>query len=189
MKFSLYFSYYVAADKMFTAVACHPKEECVLTGDNIGRVLLWQDLSRRKLTSIYHWHSLPVKAVCFSPFGSTFFSGGSENVLVKWDVANPHSKQFLPRLPSSIEHIAVSNNNLYVAVGTTDNAIQIINTQFNLVSVIQHLVMGKKFRAGIVHDPRTKALVLNGITGHVQFYTPEDMNLLYNVSCLFIYKI
>lgn len=155
----------------------------------MGRVLVWQGLSLRKVQSVYHWHSLPVKAVCFSTSGSMFFSGGDENVLVKWDFRNPHLKQFLPRLPSSIEHISVANNNLYVAIATGDNAIQIVNSQLKLVSVIQHLVMGKKFRAGIVYDPRTKALVLNGITGHVQFYTPEDMNLLYNVSCLKICKI
>lgn len=177
------YEYHIQKPKYFTCVACSPVEECVITGDSIGMIILWYSLeSKQPSRAVYHWHTLPVQCLTFSHFGSTFFSGGSESVLVKWHMDNSHEKQFLPRLPSTLEHLAVSSDNQFIAVATADNAIQILDSTMNVVSVIQHLALGTKFSGGIAYDHRTKAMILNGITGHVQFYSPYDMNLLYNLD-------
>ncbi|KAK5639876.1 hypothetical protein RI129_010687 [Pyrocoelia pectoralis] len=169
--------------KYFTCVACSPVEECVITGDSLGAILLWYDLeSAQPSRAIYHWHTLPVHCLTLSYFGTTFYSGGGESVLVKWHMDNPHEKLFLPRLSSTLEHVAVSSDNQFIAVATADNAVQVLDSTMNVVSVIQHLVLGTKFSGGIAYDYRTKAMILNGITGHVQFYSPHDMNLLYNLD-------
>ncbi|KAF2903057.1 hypothetical protein ILUMI_03126, partial [Ignelater luminosus] len=174
----------IEASKHFTCVACHPEQECVITGDSLGRVILWYNLTDPKNTSraVYHWHTLPVRSLSFSSSGTNFYSGAGECVLVKWYLDNPHHKEFLPRLPSTIEHINVSNGNQFIAVATADNAVRILDTRFETVSIIQHLVLGMHFPAGIVYDQRTKSMVLNGLTGHVQFYSPNDMTLLYNLD-------
>jgi NET1-associated nuclear protein 1 (U3 small nucleolar RNA-associated protein 17) len=69
--------------------------------------------------------------------------------------------------------------------------IQIVDPQLKLISVIQHFTLQVEarhglplFPAGISVDPRTKAMVMNGRTGHVQFYSPRSTTLLYNVSVL-----
>jgi NET1-associated nuclear protein 1 (U3 small nucleolar RNA-associated protein 17) len=69
--------------------------------------------------------------------------------------------------------------------------IQIIDPQLKLISVIQHFMWQveannglPQFPAGISVDPRTKAMVMNGRTGHIQFYSPRTATLLYNVSVL-----
>ncbi|XP_066254192.1 WD repeat-containing protein 75 isoform X1 [Euwallacea similis] len=176
-------SYQMAKNsRKFTCVSCHPQEEAVLTGDDTGRVVFWQNLFGKKTQAIYHWHNLPVKCLAFSTLGSYFYSGANEAVLVKWQIDNPKIRQFLPRLPGGLVQLAVSDNNAYVAVATTDNAVRIIDSRMNQLTLIQHLVVGSQFECGIIYDPITRALVMNGNVGCVQFYSPIDHSLLYNVD-------
>lgn len=49
------------------------------------------------------------------------YTGGGECVLVKWTLANPQNKSFLPRLQAPIKHLTIAPENLYVAVSTLDN--------------------------------------------------------------------
>lgn len=78
----------------------------------------------------------------------------------------------------------MANNNQYITVITTDNAVQTVNLQFETVGIIQHLVLASNFSAGILFDNRTKCLVMNGLDGHLQFYSTLTGQVLYNVSCL-----
>jgi NET1-associated nuclear protein 1 (U3 small nucleolar RNA-associated protein 17) len=118
----------------------------------------------------------------------TFYSGGNESVLVRWQLHNPLEKKFLPRLPSTIAQISVSTNNKFIAVSTDDNAVRILDSKLDSVSLIQHLVIGDNFQTGIVYDPRTRALVMNGNVGQVQFYSTNDNSLLYNVSRCVLFR-
>lgn len=171
--------------RKFTCVACHPVEQMVLTGDDNGRIVLWQNIfGYKKSQAVYHWHTLPAKCVTFSPLGSYFYSGADECVLVKWQIDNPNQKQFLPRLPGGIVQVSVSDNNAYTAVTTSDNAVRIIDSKMDQISLIQHLVLGNQLESGIIYDPITRALVMNGNIGCVQFYSPNDQTLLYNVSLI-----
>ncbi|XP_030761208.1 WD repeat-containing protein 75 [Sitophilus oryzae] len=174
--------YTMSRNRTFTCVACHPNEQVVLTGDNTGRVVVWQDIFNKQTQAVFHWHNLPVTCLAFSASGSNFYSGGNECVLVKWQFDRPNFKQFLPRLPAELRHITVSENNAYLAVATSDNAIRIIDSRLNQINLIQNLVFGRQFESGIHFDPITRSLVLNGNTGCVQFYSPNDMSLLYNID-------
>ena len=49
------------------------------------------------------------------------YTGGGENVLVKWNLDNPQARNFLPRLSAEITFIEISNNFEYVAIATLDN--------------------------------------------------------------------
>ncbi|XP_008190612.1 WD repeat-containing protein 75 [Tribolium castaneum] len=169
--------------RQFTCVACHPLNEVILTGDNTGRVLMWQKFLTTKPTkAVFHWHTLPVKCIGFSATGTCFYSGGDESVLVKWQLDNHFEKKFLPRLPSTIAQISVSPNNIFVAISTDDNAVRIVDSRLDNVSLIQHLVIGDSLESGIVVDSKSRALVMNGNVGHIQFYSPCDNSLLYNVD-------
>lgn len=123
-----------------------------------------------------------MNTVSFSNSGSYFYSGGGESVLVKWLFENASDRRFVPRLPEEITHIQVASNNLYIAVATNDNAVRILDNTLNQVSLIQHLVLANHFDSGIVHDLRSRSLIMNGNQGHIQFYSPDDMSLLYSVS-------
>lgn len=166
-----------------TAVACHPTEECVLIGDNSGRILLIQALFERIPTRAkFHWHSLPVRTLAFSASGTSFYSGGEEAVLVKWNINDHHNKEFLPRLPASIKYITCSPNNSSLAISTEDNAIHLVDPQFKSLHVIQQYVVSTTNEAGIVFDERSKCLVFNSLSGHIQFFRPHDSSLIYSVS-------
>ncbi|EZA57753.1 WD repeat-containing protein [Ooceraea biroi] len=172
-----------------TCIAGHPEEECVATGDSTGRVVVWRSLFlTRPYTAVFHWHTLPVTEIAFSKSGGHMYTGGGECVLVKWTLANPQHKSFLPRLPAPIKHLTIAPDNLYVAVSTLDNGIVIVNPQKKLTSVIQNFTWGVAssskdlFPAGLIVDPRTGSLVLNSRTGHVQFYNIHTKNLLYNIN-------
>ncbi|XP_017756050.1 PREDICTED: WD repeat-containing protein 75 [Eufriesea mexicana] len=175
--------------RMPTCIAGHPEEECVATGDTTGRVVVWKGLYQtRPYTAVYHWHTLPVTEIIFSKSGGHMYTGGGECVLVKWVLANPHHKSFLPRLPAPIKHLTIAPDNLYVAVSTLDNGIVVVNPQRKLTSVIQNFTWGVTlsskdlFPAGLIVDPRTNCLVLNSRTGHVQFYNTHTKSLLYNIN-------
>ncbi|KAJ8959492.1 hypothetical protein NQ318_022189 [Aromia moschata] len=171
--------HHIHSSRTFTCIACHPSEEVVLTGDSTGRVVVWQNIfSREKSQSVFHWHTLPVRTVSFSTSGD----GGGECVLVKWQFDNVNDKKFVPRIAAELEHVSVAKNNVYVAVATSDNTVRIFDSQLYQIALIQHLVLGKQYSSGIVYDPRTRALIMNGNQGQVQFYSPSDMSLLYSVD-------
>nr|XP_022905380.1 WD repeat-containing protein 75 [Onthophagus taurus] len=169
-------------DRTFTFVLCHPTENVVLTGDNTGRVVLWQNLLEKNPTqSNYHWHTLPAKTACFSSSGTQFYSGASECVLVKW-IVNSNHQSFLPRLPGFIEHISIALNNQFIAVSTSDNAIHIVTPQLKIKNTIQHLVISDELASDLVFDPRSRSLIFNGISGHVQFFSPKNLELIHSMD-------
>ncbi|KAJ3663535.1 hypothetical protein Zmor_007789 [Zophobas morio] len=177
------YTFCIDSPREFTCVACHPENEIILTGDSAGRVVVWQRIFTSKPSkAVFHWHTLPVKCLGFSTSGSYFYSGGDESVLVRWQLDNHYERKFLPRLASTIAQIRVSPNNALVAIATNDNAVRIVDPRFENVSLIQNLVIGDSYETGIVVDPKTKALIMNGNVGQIQFYSSCDNSLLYNVD-------
>jgi len=55
--------------------------------------------------------------------GNNFYSGGAENVLVKWFCENSEIRHYLPRLPANIVHLSVTEDSQFIAVSTEDNGI------------------------------------------------------------------
>lgn len=58
-------------ERKFTCVALHKEQPIMATGDISGRVIIWHDFidKSRPVKTVYHWHTLPVSAVCFSSEG------------------------------------------------------------------------------------------------------------------------
>ncbi|OAA46871.1 WD repeat-containing protein 75 [Metarhizium rileyi] len=75
----------------------------------------------------YHWHRKAVHAVKWSIDGNYFISGGSENVLVIWQV-DTGKKDFLPHLSGSIENIVVSPSGSSYILHLDDNSAMILST-------------------------------------------------------------
>lgn len=169
-----------------------PCEEAAATGDESGRVTVWRqfDNQERVQCTQHHWHNTPVTSVAFTPTGISFYSAGHEAVLVKWTLSDQDEKKFLPRMPSIIRHIVISDGNEYVLACTDDNALQFVSpNEGKLQSTLQHFTYalpdktGKAmFPIGLCLNPRTNTLVLNGRIGHLQFYSAYTKSLLYNVS-------
>ncbi|CAH1788228.1 unnamed protein product, partial [Owenia fusiformis] len=173
-----------------TCVAVHPTERCIATGCSDGRIYLWFSVcnSQTVTQTKYHWHSLACKTIAFTNEGSYMLSGGHECVLVKWQ-SNSNMRDYMPRLGAPINYISCSpDNNLY-AVCMKDNVVQLISNNFKVRQIYQGLTaahMDSYTRnicpAGLIVDPRTKSLVLNGKPGHLQFYSLQRNKHLYNLD-------
>lgn len=113
----------LAEDKFVTATCCHPFEDCIVVGNNIGGLIILRNVfEKRPVRGIYHWHTLPINCCLFSHGGTHLYSGGNECVLVKWVVETPAHKQFLPRVMAPIKHIAISSDNTQVAYAMANNS-------------------------------------------------------------------
>ncbi|XP_033761467.1 WD repeat-containing protein 75-like [Pecten maximus] len=173
-----------------TCVACHPVDFCIATGTSTGKILLWWsflgDQSHVVKTTL-HWHALPVLDLTFTTEGSYLLSGGHECVLVKWQY-NSEYRDFRPRLGAPLCHVAISPDNLLYATSHRDNVIHLLTSNLSVAQVFQGLTktMSHKKKhccpAGLNFDPRSKALVLNGKPGHLQFYSVHSDKQLYNLD-------
>ncbi|XP_072179369.1 WD repeat-containing protein 75-like [Diadema setosum] len=170
-------------------VACHPHEYCVAVGDENGRISLFWNIQEKAspVRTVDHWHALPLGDLCFSPEGTYLFSGGHECVLVRWQYNSKH-RDFLPRLGASITHVACSPDGLMRALALNNNSILLVTTRVqHTVQGLNHSSFHQQGRSGPVPtglsvDPRSKALVLNGRVGHLQFYHLSDDKLLFNLD-------
>ncbi|KAG6009749.1 hypothetical protein E4U21_001498 [Claviceps maximensis] len=75
----------------------------------------------------HHWHRKAVHAVKWSRDGNYFISGGSENVLVVWQV-DTSKKDFLPHLSGSVENIVVSATGSSYVLHMDDNSAMVLST-------------------------------------------------------------
>ncbi|XP_066542601.1 WD repeat-containing protein 75 [Hoplias malabaricus] len=167
----------------FTCVACHPKDDCIATGHMDGKIRLWRNFNQEKeyTFSTQHWHHNAVSMLCFTPEGMHLLSGGIESVLVQWHCEEVNKKEFLPRLGGAITHICVSPDGQMYCTSHSDNKINIIHCSLKLAAVIQGLVKGNLW-TDLTIDSRTKALVLNGRPGHLQFYSLQQDKQLYSLD-------
>uniref|UniRef100_A0A673YGT6 WD repeat domain 75 n=1 Tax=Salmo trutta TaxID=8032 RepID=A0A673YGT6_SALTR len=172
------------AKNAFTCVSCHPKEDCIATGHEDGKIRLWRNFNQKKeyTYSTLHWHHGAVNTLQFTPEGTNLLSGGIESVLVQWRYTQENQKDFLPRLGGAITHIAVSPDGSLFCTSHSDNKITIIQSCVKVSAIIQGLVKGEGVRTDLMIDPRSKALVLNGKPGHLQFYSLPRDKLLYNLD-------
>ncbi|KAL7962051.1 WD40-repeat-containing domain protein [Trichoderma compactum] len=74
-----------------------------------------------------HWHRKAVHAVKWSRDGNYLISGGSENVLVLWQM-DTAKKDFLPHLSGSVENIVVSTSGSSYVVHLDDNSTMVLST-------------------------------------------------------------
>lgn len=173
-----------AAKNAFTCIACHPTDDCIASGHEDGKIRLWRNFNHKKeyTYSTKHWHHDAVNHLCFTPEGSNLLSGGIESVLVQWQYGDMSKKEFLPRLGGSISHVSASADGQLFCTAHSDNKITIIESSFKVSGLIQGLVRGDAVSTDLMIDPRSKALVLNGKPGHLQFYSLLRDKHLYNLD-------
>uniref|UniRef100_A0A671L163 WD repeat-containing protein 75-like n=1 Tax=Sinocyclocheilus anshuiensis TaxID=1608454 RepID=A0A671L163_9TELE len=172
------------AKNAFTCIACHPADDCIATGHEDGKIRLWRNFIHTKeyTYSTQHWHHNAVNTLCFTPEGTNLLSGGIESVLVQWQYGAGNRKEFLPRLGGSILHVSTSSDGQLFCTSHSDNKITVIESSFKVCGVIQGLVKGDAVFTDLMIDPRSKALVLNGKPGHLQFYSLLRDKHLYNLD-------
>jgi WD40 repeat protein len=57
--------------RKFTCIAAHPEQMVVATGDDSGRIVVWNNLFEKSpAKTTFHWHTLPVGDLQFSASGT-----------------------------------------------------------------------------------------------------------------------
>ena len=168
-----------------TAVAFHPRDPYLATGDSTGRIHLWHncvpgDAGKGKgdepvLTTL-HWHAHAVACLSFTGDGVYLLSGGEEAVMVIWQLETGH-KQFIPRLLAPLRHIAVSPDNLTYALLHADNAVRLVSA---VSSRITRSIQGLQHADGAAGAADTSArplliegaggVIVSGRVGYLQAY-------------------
>lgn len=175
-------------DMDFTCIASHPKEITIATGDKLGCIIIWNNFRTDfpMMTKI-HWHHHPVNDLSYSNLGSSLYSVGEEQVLVKWNLVGQFwgEKSFLPRLGAPIKYVTTDFETIVVSL--EDSTIQIIDSQLNGVqSVIEGSSIGlnSTFEAicGLHYNIRLNAFAMNGRVGHIQMYVPSEQKQLYQLD-------
>ncbi|KAI9841074.1 MAG: hypothetical protein M1838_003784 [Thelocarpon superellum] len=113
----------------------------VIVGHFKGPIFVYEDLLHRWIGAErdregfaqlleprkHHWHREAVRSLCWSLDGNYVISGGSETVLVLWQL-DTRRLQTLPHLSSSIERIVVSPTGASYAIRLADNSAMVIST-------------------------------------------------------------
>lgn len=177
-------------ERQITTMTPRPNQQCVAIGDISGQIFLLYYNDNAK--TLHHWHSQSVNAITFTKSGNALLSGGQENVLVSWQLAN-QTKDFMPRLGAEITAISISPNFEFYATCLSDNSIKLIKTTNKAVSSV---TVGLKASynnpllypttCGLVHDPRSRQLVLAGTPGYIQFYDLNSDEHLKDVKIKYI---
>ncbi|XP_065666556.1 WD repeat-containing protein 75 isoform X2 [Hydra vulgaris] len=161
-----------------TCVAIHPSSDVIVTGDEDGRLILWNDIcgeQKEPICSKLHWHNNYVNDVLFMNDGFYIVSGGNEGVLVIWQLEN-HKKNYLPRVGGSILHLFQSNDSQHLGFAIDSNVIKLLSVHdTKLTKAIKGFSIANDFPAGISYDSKTGCLVMNGKPdGVIQFYNPQQ---------------
>ncbi|KAF3023538.1 hypothetical protein E8E14_009460 [Neopestalotiopsis sp. 37M] len=113
----------------------------------------------------YHWHRKAVHAVKWSQDGNYIISGGSESVLIQWQL-DTQKIDVLPHLTATIENIVISARGSSYVIHLGDNSTMIMTTAemkpTTYISGVQSLVTPRPpskdnfvKRIGYVEDERT----------------------------------
>jgi WD40 repeat protein len=103
-------------------IAISPDEKTIATGQDDGRVAIWDVASGRQVSRLVG-HSAPVTAVVYAPDAKTLFSGSLDNTVIAWDIVKGEMLSRFAGL-SSVVGLAVSPDGRVLAVRSADREVQ-----------------------------------------------------------------
>ena len=146
-----------------------------------------------------HWHSHPVHALCFTPYGGQLLSGGEENVLVTWHL-DTLKNSFMARLSvggTGFEWIGVKPmghgegteeeywsgfaDGSVVKVGAATSRALPVGKRARINKLDKDLQLGKRYPLAF-HAP-TRSIVLNSShPSTLQFFRPSTSSLVFDLE-------
>lgn len=161
------------------AVAINPADvSFIAAGDSFGQIHYFRLDENQQIhyAGNYNWHSFGCTALTFFPDGNGLLSGGTEGVLLQWDL-DRHKFKRLNSL-GTISQICISHNEYIGAVLTSEN---LLLTADLVVMETKNIMEGQKRETyeelpsdwlrspHIQVDNYTSQLVMNGAKGSLQF--------------------
>ncbi|KAJ8907938.1 hypothetical protein NDN08_008041 [Rhodosorus marinus] len=138
-------------NRRITAVSLHPEDGSLAVGDEIGVITVYHNVvklcghvkGRKTLKgenvsqSKMHWHASSVLSLAYTNEGNILLSGGSEAVLVMWELSTGR-KRFLPRIGGAILSISPRPSGTSYALTCGDNAVRFVSAaSFSVVAQVR----------------------------------------------------
>ncbi|KAK4760184.1 hypothetical protein SAY87_023315 [Trapa incisa] len=187
--------------KKFSVLAFHPSQRLVAAGDVTGRILIWRGFGNRTFgkpmkydednpgvrgdddaesCSTWHWHPTDINVIAFSSDGAYLYSGGTEGVLVVWQL-DTGKKKFLPRIGSPLLYFVDSPDPTLASISCADNRILLLKMPYlGIMKSISGIKLPfyapeafKVMCAGYAFD-RAGVVALRTEDFHVQIYSLLD---------------
>uniref|UniRef100_A0A0R3S029 WD_REPEATS_REGION domain-containing protein n=1 Tax=Elaeophora elaphi TaxID=1147741 RepID=A0A0R3S029_9BILA len=156
--------------------------DTVAASISFGRVFIWNNVSRKGISSFshsVHWHKwAPCLALTES---KTLFSAGDEGVLAKFSLSELKSiskPQLLPRLQAPVRRLSLSEDGSIVAIVLADNSTHfVLNSTLNVLSSVESILCSpKKSLFPLTEDPLyTNYVVHSARPGFMQWIVPTTM--------------
>ncbi|VDK71942.1 unnamed protein product [Onchocerca ochengi] len=156
--------------------------DTVAAAISFGRVFIWNNVSRKGISTFshsVHWHKwAPCLALTES---NTLFSAGDEGVLAKFALSELKSiakPQLLPRLQAPVRRLNLSEDGSIIAVVLADNSAHfILNSTLNVLSSMESILCSpKKSLFPLTEDPlHTDYVVHSARPGFMQWIVPSTM--------------
>ncbi|KAJ1971875.1 NET1-associated nuclear protein 1 [Dimargaris xerosporica] len=168
---------------LISCIAFHPAEAAVAVGMANGQILVYYVLGnlgqRHPVRSLYHWHSVEVQSLVFTPDGSYMCSSGMEGVVVSWQM-DTRLKDFLPRLGAPARHIVMAPNQREIVLVLANGSVHILPTlqadarsSIRFTRLHEGMVQSARFSSltsGLVVHPPTQNLAYGTLFSSIQLY-------------------
>lgn len=106
-------------------VVLSPDGACLATGDNVGRVHLWNAASGRSQGTLPAGFRGAVRSMAFSPDGTRLAAGANDGTVRLWDATTGTPLRTFSGHNSSVVSIAFSADNAYLATGDRDGSVRL----------------------------------------------------------------
>ncbi len=115
------------------ALAFSPDGKKLLSGDNAGKVYLWDVKTREQQGELVGHNGLGVYSAAFSPDGALAVTGGGDRKVIVWDVAQSKLLQRLEGHTEEVRGVAFGPGTGQVASAGMDGSIRIWDWKKNTV--------------------------------------------------------
>ena len=112
-------SFEKARNTWYAAVALHPKLNQIATGDDSGRIQIW-DLTNESLVSTMQWHSSSISAISFNSTGTRMVAASTDGAVKTWHVERCEELLALPSRRTPIPCLKFSPDGKSIAAGYHD---------------------------------------------------------------------
>ena len=170
--------HFLKQENHVVAMEAHPTEMALALGDNTGKItILRPGVGKQLVRTDMHWHSLPVRSLCWSSDGQFLYSGGEERVLIKWNPMDGKQDCLAPRLSGAIEQIAVTDQGPSVLLSPSTVAVfdhHLRQTVYTKLDIKEEI----RFGANIFWHRPTASLATMSKELKILFFDPKQQRTL-----------
>ena len=158
-----------------TSVAFEPRGETLASGDDDGRVQLWDTQSGKLLDTLDGQHRF-VRSVAFDPQGETLASGGDDETLKLWEAPSGRLLRTLEGHTDWLRSVAFDPQGETLASGSDDDTVRLWEARSG--KLLRTLEGHEGWALSVAFDPQGETLATGSTDGTVKLWEVRSGKLL-----------